>query len=271
MFKGGLVVTGGRPGPINGGLTTVERYDPRRDRWSKLPDLRTARSGHATLTVGGRRGGRIVVFGGEELGPGGTTIEQVELFDPREGGWMALPDMVTPRHGVGGATKGDRVYALEGGPQPGLAYSPALEYLDLPLSGSAVGQLARLTLAGEPASAVFGDAYHSSTNGPDRGRVDAARRSAGAPGAERERHLEVGVLDHGELVVAVLEDLVELLLDRLPIGRREAVGPADDRTVLEQVDGLAERRRLGVEAGPPRAGSGCGRRRTAGWSRSRRR
>ena len=28
--------------------------------------------------------------------------------------------------------RGDRVYALEGGPQPGLAYSPALEYLDLP-------------------------------------------------------------------------------------------------------------------------------------------
>ena len=132
VFKGGLVVTGGRPGPISGCLTTVERYDPRRDRWSKLPDLRTARSGHATLTVGGRLGGRIVVFGGEELGPGGTTIEQVELFDPRQGGWVALPDMVTPRHGVGGAIKGDRVYALEGGPQPGLAYSPALEYLDLP-------------------------------------------------------------------------------------------------------------------------------------------
>ena len=78
-----------------------------------------------------RRGGRIVVFGGEEL-DGGTTIEQVELFDPRDGGWAALPEMVTPRHGVGGAAKGDRVYALEGGPQPGLAYSRALEYLDLP-------------------------------------------------------------------------------------------------------------------------------------------
>ncbi len=131
IFKGGLVVTGGRPGPVNGGMTTVERYDPVRDRWSALPDLSTARSGHATVTVGGRLGGRIVVFGGEELG-GGTTIEQVELFDPRNGGWTALPDMVTPRHGVGGAAKGDRIFALEGGPQPGLAYSPALEYLDLP-------------------------------------------------------------------------------------------------------------------------------------------
>ena len=40
--------------------------------------------------------------------------------------------MVTPRHGLGGAARGGRVYALEGGPQPGLAYSRALEYLDLP-------------------------------------------------------------------------------------------------------------------------------------------
>jgi hypothetical protein len=39
--------------------------------------------------------------------------------------------MVTPRHGVGGAAKGRRVYALEGGPEPGLAFSSALEYLDL--------------------------------------------------------------------------------------------------------------------------------------------
>jgi hypothetical protein len=131
IFQRGLVVTGGRPGPVHGGLTTVERYDTGTGRWSALPDLSTARSGHAAVTIGGSRGGRIVVFGGEEL-DGGTAIEQVELFDPRDGGWTALPDMVTPRHGVGGAAKGDRVYALEGGPQPGLAYSSALEYLDLP-------------------------------------------------------------------------------------------------------------------------------------------
>jgi non-specific serine/threonine protein kinase len=131
VFKRSLVVIGGRPGPVHGGLTTVERYEPDRERWSALPDLHTARSGHAAVTVGGRLGGRIVVFGGEEL-DGGQTIEQVELFDPRNGDWADLPEMITPRHGVGGAAKGNRIYALEGGPQPGLAYSGALEYLDLP-------------------------------------------------------------------------------------------------------------------------------------------
>jgi N-acetylneuraminic acid mutarotase len=131
-LKRTMVVTGGRPGDVNGGLTTVESYDPGRDRWSVLPPLATARSGHAAVAVGGLRGGRIVVLGGEELGPGGTTIEQVELFDPRVGGWTALPDMLTPRHGLGGVAGGKRVYALEGGPQPGLAYSGSLEFLDLP-------------------------------------------------------------------------------------------------------------------------------------------
>ncbi len=128
VVDGGLVVTGGRPGPVHGNLATVERYDPDRRRWTSLPDLNTARSGHATATVGDR----IVVFGGEEIDGTGMTIEQTELLDPDADAWTPLPDMVTPRHGVGGAAKGNRVYAIEGGPRSGLAFSSALEYLDLP-------------------------------------------------------------------------------------------------------------------------------------------
>ncbi len=128
VLDGDLVVTGGRPGDVNGGLTTVEAYDRRARRWSTLAPLATARSGHATVTVSGK----LVVFGGEELVPGGQTIEQVEAYDPATGAWSALPAMVTPRHGVGGVARRGRVYALEGGPQPGLAFSSALEYLDVP-------------------------------------------------------------------------------------------------------------------------------------------
>jgi hypothetical protein len=122
-----MVVTGGRPGGPNGGLTTVEAYDPRRDRWSTLPSFTTPRSGHSTVVADGR----LVVLGGEELGEGGTTIEQVEVLGPA-GAWQALPDMITPRHGLGGVSRDRRIYALEGGPTPGLAYSGALEFLDLP-------------------------------------------------------------------------------------------------------------------------------------------
>ena len=40
--------------------------------------------------------------------------------------------MRTPRHGLGGAAFRGRVYALEGGPQPGFAFSGAVESLRLP-------------------------------------------------------------------------------------------------------------------------------------------
>ena len=86
-------------------------------RWERLPDLRVARGGIASALVSG---GRIVVFGGENLEPGGTTIAPVELFDIRTRRWRRLPDMLTPRHGLGGAALGDRVYAIEGGPAAGL-------------------------------------------------------------------------------------------------------------------------------------------------------
>jgi N-acetylneuraminic acid mutarotase len=110
-------------------LAAAERYDPRRRRWQQLPDLRTPRGGIASVRL---RDGRIVVFGGEELGPGGTTIAEVELLNPRTRRWRSLPDMRTPRHGLGGAALGNRVFALEGGPQPGLAFSNAIEFLDVP-------------------------------------------------------------------------------------------------------------------------------------------
>jgi N-acetylneuraminic acid mutarotase len=126
MTADGFYVFGGRSGA--GEHDTVERFDPRGRRWATLPPMRTARSGFAAVAIGGRP----VVFGGEELTPGGTTIPSVELFDPQQRRWEALPPMRTPRHGLGGAALGRRIYALEGGPSPGLAFSEAIEFLDLP-------------------------------------------------------------------------------------------------------------------------------------------
>ena len=127
------VASGGRfyvlAGRDSGNLTAAERYDPARRRWQTLPPLRTARGGIASVRLGD---GRIVVFGGELLTPGGTTIAEVELFDPRTLRWRSLPDLRTPRHGLGGAALGRRVYAIQGGVAPGLSYSSAIEFLDLP-------------------------------------------------------------------------------------------------------------------------------------------
>jgi Kelch motif len=127
------VASGGRfyvfAGRDAGNLNVAERYDPRRRVWEELPPLRGARGGIASARL---RDDRIVVFGGERLEPGGTTIAQVELFDPRRRRWSSLPALRTPRHGLGGAALGRRVYAIEGGPTPGFDFSNAIEYLDVP-------------------------------------------------------------------------------------------------------------------------------------------
>jgi len=109
--------------------TTAERYDPRRRRWESLPDMRTARGGIASVRL---RDGRIVVFGGEELAAGGNTIASVEMFDPRRRRWSTLPDLRTPRHGLGGVALGNRVFAVAGGVVPGFSVSPTIEFLDVP-------------------------------------------------------------------------------------------------------------------------------------------
>jgi hypothetical protein len=129
------VATGGRFYVLAGrdavNLASAERYNPRTRRWQTLPDMATPRGGIASVRLGD---GRIVVFGGEEFGGSGDeTISETELFNPRTGRWRRLPDMRTPRHGLGGAALGNRVFAVEGGPQPGLTFSDAIEFIEVPL------------------------------------------------------------------------------------------------------------------------------------------
>ena len=84
------------------------------------------RGGIASAVVGGR----IVVFGGEDFGTG-RTIERVELYDTRRRRWRDLPAMRSPRHGLGGAALGRRIYSISGGPRPGFHFSRTIEFLDL--------------------------------------------------------------------------------------------------------------------------------------------
>jgi hypothetical protein len=46
--------------------------------------------------------------------------------------WVRLDDLRTPRHGVGVAALGGRVYVIGGGPEPGLTVSTANETLAVP-------------------------------------------------------------------------------------------------------------------------------------------
>jgi hypothetical protein len=71
-----------------------------------------------------------VSVGGEE--PSGTIASVYALdLNARRRGWRRLPDLSTPRHGLGVVAFGRDVYVLAGGPRPGLFVSGTTEVLRL--------------------------------------------------------------------------------------------------------------------------------------------
>jgi hypothetical protein len=118
---GSMWILGGRAVGL-GNFADVERYTPGAPSWERLPPMPLARSGFQAVNVGGK----IVVVGGE--GPAGT-IGEVDELDPATGRWTRLPGLPTARHGLGLVAVGPLVYAIEGGPEPGLTTSSAVERL----------------------------------------------------------------------------------------------------------------------------------------------
>ena len=108
------------------GERELEVYDPAADRWSRGASI--PRSLHHTAAVGLKD--KLYVVGG--FVEGWTPTDEVHEYDPASDRWQPLPEMVTPRHGLGGVARRGRVYAIEGGPRPALAFSGAIEYLDVP-------------------------------------------------------------------------------------------------------------------------------------------
>ena len=56
-------------------------------------------------------------------------FEEVLAYRVADRRWHRLDDLRTPRHGVGVAAFGGRVYVIGGGPEPGLTVSSANEAL----------------------------------------------------------------------------------------------------------------------------------------------
>ncbi len=125
-IRGRVVVFGGRNAGRN--LAATEELDARTGKWRRRPPVPTPRSGFGAAAVRGW----AVLAGGEQLAEGSTTIAPVEAFDPRSRRWRKLPGMITPRHGLGVVSRGLRVFAVEGGPRPGLSFSSTLEVLRVP-------------------------------------------------------------------------------------------------------------------------------------------
>jgi N-acetylneuraminic acid mutarotase len=121
--RGVIYALAGREGGTN--FDYFESYAPARRHWVRLPRVPQRRGGTGAAVVGDR----IVSIGGEE--PRGT-IRSVYAYNIRTRSWRRLADMRTPRHGLAVVAFGKRVYAIAGGPKPGLFVSGANEYLALP-------------------------------------------------------------------------------------------------------------------------------------------
>ncbi|MDQ2981679.1 MAG: galactose oxidase, partial [Actinomycetota bacterium] len=101
-----------------------QAYLPARRAWVTLPRVPETRGGTDAASVG-----PLVVSAGSESAQG--TSGGVYAYDVRTRRWRRLPNLPTPRHGLGVVALGGRVYVVAGGPTPGLSVSGANEFLPL--------------------------------------------------------------------------------------------------------------------------------------------
>lgn len=109
-YRGRLYVAGGFGAFLLGADPRKDtfQYDPRTDRWSRLPPQPTAR-GAATAAV---VGSKLHVVGG--MGANGRLLPTHEAYDFRTRRWQRLADLPTPREHAAGATLDGRFYVIGG-------------------------------------------------------------------------------------------------------------------------------------------------------------
>ena len=108
-YRGRVYVIGGYASP-NGlaqPVATLLRYDPKRNRWDRLPGMPTAR---AALAVGAL-GGKLYAAGGAD---GSKALDTFEIYDVAKRRWSRGPDLSVAREHTGGAVAGGRFYVVAG-------------------------------------------------------------------------------------------------------------------------------------------------------------
>lgn len=92
LVAGGVAHTGDR----FVALSSTERYDPKKNAWSRGPSLNEARNVHTASKL---PDGRVLIAGGVREQAG--TLKSVEAWDPKKGGqaWEPLGPMNAPRSG----------------------------------------------------------------------------------------------------------------------------------------------------------------------------
>jgi N-acetylneuraminic acid mutarotase len=102
-----VYVAGGMVGASGKYDLHLQRFDPRRDAWSRLPDM----PGEARAAAGAALGGRLLVMGGQASG---GSSRRVYAFDPQTRRWTVRAPLPAPRYNAAAAVLDGKVY-LAGG------------------------------------------------------------------------------------------------------------------------------------------------------------
>ena len=109
-YRGDVYVVGGYTGrgDLRGEVSSLYRYDPGRDRWSRLPDAPTRRAALAVGVIGGR----LYAAGGANSDEG--ALRRLEVYDFAARRWSQGPDMGFAREHLAGAVADGAFYVLAG-------------------------------------------------------------------------------------------------------------------------------------------------------------
>ena len=106
-ISGGIYVSGGMVGGSGAYVLRLDRFDPRRNAWTRLPDQpRPARA-----AAGAAFHGSLYVLGGQT--PRGVA-RRVLAYDPRTRRWSFPRPLPEPRYNAAAATLGGELYVAGG-------------------------------------------------------------------------------------------------------------------------------------------------------------
>jgi len=107
----GLIYAAGGRQEKDYSLGAFERYDPARDRWTRLPDLPRPVSSIELVDVNGRL---VAAGGGDALSDPAWVSGQTWAYAPADRRWSQLAAMPQPKHGYAAAAAGGRLYVFGG-------------------------------------------------------------------------------------------------------------------------------------------------------------
>ena len=107
QIGGSVYVSGGMVGASGRYVVRLERFDPARGAWTRLPD----QPAPARAAAGAAYAGRLFVIAGQT--PSGTT-RRVMAYDPRKHAWSTRASLPAPRYNAAAVALDGKLYVVGG-------------------------------------------------------------------------------------------------------------------------------------------------------------